>query len=110
MKLSSTSTRSDWETVLSEFVDEKGQVGHIGLSDRRIFDGYVARIEAIGPRTSPGLFPTRNSKLVYTINSYNALTFTGVLKRGAEKSSIFDRFQESFVVYERSHSNDSRRA
>ena len=79
-----------WEAVLQEFVDARGFVDYEGLAARRAgFDGYVATVEATGPRSDPDLFPSRNDKLSYYLNAYNALVFKGVLARGPEEESVW---------------------
>ena len=80
----------EWEQVLSEYVDEQGLVDYVGLSrNRTTFESYILKIEEIGPRSYPELFPTKNDKLAFYINAYNALTFRGVLSRGPEEVSVW---------------------
>lgn len=79
-----------WTEVLQRFVDDQGLVDYRGLAkDRATFDRYVALVEKHGPKTDPGMFPTRNDELAYYLNAYNAEVFKGVLARGPEDDSVW---------------------
>jgi hypothetical protein len=81
---------AEWTTVLERFVDEKGRVDYEALSrDRGGLDAWLARLARQGPKATPSLFPTRNDRLAYYVNAYNALVFQGVLSRGPEKESVW---------------------
>ncbi len=79
-----------WTEVLEKYVDDQGLVDYRGLSgDRAGLDLYVEAIGRHSPENSPGLFPTREERLAYYINAYNALVFHGVLDRGPEEDSVW---------------------
>lgn len=83
-------SHADWTAMLSKFVDGRGRVSYEALArDRAVLDRYVAAIEKVGPKTAPALFPTRNDKLAYYLNAYNAQVFQGVLARGPEKKTVW---------------------
>jgi hypothetical protein len=83
-------SHADWTAVLQRFVDARGMVDYRGLArDRAVFDRYVARLERVGPKTSPELFPDRAHQLAYYLNAYNAMVFKGVLLRGPEEESVW---------------------
>lgn len=81
---------SEWTAVLERFVDRDGRVDYASLSrDRAGLDSWLARLAREGPRSTPSLFPTRNDRLAYYLDAYNALVFEGVLSRGPEKESVW---------------------
>jgi hypothetical protein len=73
-------SHADWGTVLGKFVDARGYVNYAALAkDRAELDRYVAALEATSPRNAADRFPTRNDKLAFYLNAYNATVFKGVL-------------------------------
>lgn len=83
-------SHAEWTAVLERFVDEKGRVDYEALSrDRAGLDAWLARLARQGPKSTASLFPTRNDRLAYYVNAYNALVFQGVLSRGPEKESVW---------------------
>jgi Protein of unknown function, DUF547 len=83
-------SHGDWTAVLSEFVDDRGLVDYQGLAeDRAVFDRYLRAIESTGPKSHPQLFPTREHRLAYYLNAYNAQVVGGVLARGPERVSVW---------------------
>jgi hypothetical protein len=83
-------SHDDWNRVVGRFVDARGQVDYQALArDRADLDRYLARIEARSPRTHPALFPSRDDRLAYWLNAYNAQVFQGVLARGPERDSVW---------------------
>ena len=83
-------SHDDWTTVLQEFVDDRGLVDYQELArQREIFDRYIAAVESSGPRSRPEAFPTRDHRLAFYINAYNAQIFNGVLDRGPEEISVW---------------------
>jgi hypothetical protein len=70
-------TNHDWEAtwtkVLGRHVDDVGRIDFAGLAaDRSDLDRVVAFAAAVDPRSAPDRFPTRDSRLAYYINIYNA--------------------------------------
>lgn len=83
-------SHEDWGKVLAKYVNDKGRVNYEALAkDRADLDRYVAAVEKTSPKSSPATFPTRNDKLAYYLNAYNAQVFKGVLARGPEKESVW---------------------
>ncbi len=66
----------DWaplERVLETFVDDRGLVRYSALKLHRAdLDRAIAEIERLSPLNAPELFPTRQARLAYWINAYNA--------------------------------------
>lgn len=62
-----------FERVLASYVDEHGYVDYAGLKKNPIdLDTFIGQISQISPASHPALFPTREAKLAYWINAYNA--------------------------------------
>jgi len=69
-----------WGRVLAEHVDSDGAIDFVRLRERpRDLEAYVAWVAGHGPRSTPALFPTRESRLAYYINAYNALAMYQVV-------------------------------
>jgi len=63
-----------WSRVLADHVNGEGAIDFVGLRERpNDLEAYVAWVGRHGPRSTPALFPTRESRLAYYINAYNAL-------------------------------------
>jgi hypothetical protein len=63
-----------WARVLDRHVADDGRVDFIGIRENpRDLAAYVAWVATHGPRTTPALFPTRESRLAYHLNAYNEL-------------------------------------
>ncbi len=81
---------SDWNSVVSTFVDERGFVDYQALSQNRTkFDRYIASVQATTPDSNPELFATKDHELAYWINAYNAQVFLGVLDWGTDIDSVW---------------------
>jgi hypothetical protein len=82
-----TEALSHWQTVLSQYVNIRGQVDFYSLRnkprDLHIFVNYIAR-EA--PFSHPDKFPELKQKLTYYINAYNALAMYAVIESGIPES------------------------
>lgn len=76
-----------WAEVLRVFVNDQGEVDFHGLAneptDLKAFVDYIARVS---PDSAPAQFPTRESRLAYHINAYNALAMLNVIDSGVPKS------------------------
>ena len=73
---------ADWTTVTTQYVDGEGKVDYARLkAERGPLDRFVATLAAVGPKTRPDLFPTKNDQLAYYINAYNAFTMFNVIER-----------------------------
>ena len=75
-----------WARVLSKYVDENGRIDFAGIAnDRADLDAYVAWIGRVSPANTPAAFPTREAKLAYYLNAYNALALYNVIESGMPK-------------------------
>ncbi len=91
-----------WAVILKQAVDAQGRIDFAGLAQNPSrLSAYVAYIGRTAPHNRPDLFPDRNSRLTYYLNSYNALAMYGVGKLGVEDGfeSLLDRAQ--FFKYTR---------
>jgi len=80
----------DWNVVLEKYVDDNGLVDYLGLAaDRQALDRFVRQIETTGPKSDPDVFPTREDRLAYYINAYNAHVFSGVLDLGPDAKTVW---------------------
>ena len=72
-----------WARVLARFVSERGEVDFRALSrDRGDLDTFVEYVARTSPRSAPDSFPSREAKLAYYINAYNALAMFNVIDSG----------------------------
>ncbi len=69
------------ENVKDGLVDYRHLAAH-----RDSLDGYAALIAAVGPTSTPGLFPTRDDRTSYYINTYNAGILLAVLHAGVPET------------------------
>lgn len=71
-----------FDEVVKTYVNDKGRVDYKGLSgNRKNLDLFVAYVGKYGPETAPDLFPTKQDKMAYYINGYNALVLTNIINR-----------------------------
>ncbi|GDX79490.1 DUF547 domain-containing protein [Deltaproteobacteria bacterium] len=76
-----------FNAVVARYVDSKGLVDYKGIiADPSGLDGYLAAVGADSPTSNPALFPTKNDKLAYYINAYNAMAIKGVATRPGIKT------------------------
>ncbi|WP_254215900.1 MULTISPECIES: DUF547 domain-containing protein [Burkholderia] len=72
-----------WAHVLRKYVNDRGQVNFCGLSeDAGDLNTYVGYIGSVSPRNTPAEFVSRDERLAYYINSYNALSMLNVIMSG----------------------------
>jgi len=72
-----------WDNVLSRFVDERGRINFAGIAKSPSeLEAYVANLATVSPASAPQSFPTRETKLAYYINAYNALAMYNVVRSG----------------------------
>lgn len=75
-----------WEATLNKYVSNAGYVDFSGLSQNTAqLDRYISWVAWTGPNSAPAAFDTREKKLVYHINAYNALAMRQVVKKGIPK-------------------------
>jgi len=90
-----------WNTLLETHVNDKGQVDYTALmADRKSLDEFVAIIGEVGPNTRPKLFDTRDKKLAFYINAYNALTMFNVINRLPAMKTVVDDDKDFFYFTE----------
>lgn len=76
-----------WARVLDAHVDDRGRIDFGGIARAPSdLDAYVARVGAVSPESSPGSFPTPESRLAYYLNSYNALAMYNAIQAGIPES------------------------
>lgn len=72
---------SPWDKILKKYVDTNGMVSYRKLraskSDRNALHSYLATLSTVNPK----LKATRNAKLAFWINAYNAVTVEGILQK-----------------------------
>lgn len=67
---------SAWNALVKRYVDERGNVDYAGLrDDEQALDAYLNSLAAAAPAEGW----TRNERLAYWINAYNAYTFKLIL-------------------------------
>jgi Protein of unknown function, DUF547 len=76
-----------WTHVLGRHVDDRGRIDFSGLqAGRSDLDRVVAFIAAVDPESAPERFASRQSRLAYYVNAYNALAMHGVLEAGVPQN------------------------
>jgi len=75
-----------YERVLQEHVTGNGRVRYGALRARiEPLSRFAGQMEAVSPHSHPRLFPSRESKLAYWINAYNALVLWAFAREYPEK-------------------------
>jgi hypothetical protein len=76
-----TFSHADLDRVLGRFVDEHGRVDYPGLAaDPGDLDRYHGLLAAYSPDSHAALFPTRQARLAYWVNAYNAAVLQIVVR------------------------------
>jgi hypothetical protein len=89
------SPEAAWADVLSKFVDERGRIDFAGVAGQpRELETFVAWISTTSPAKDPAAFATKEARLAYYLNAYNALAMYNVIRSGipAELGSIKVKF------------------
>jgi hypothetical protein len=72
---------NDWNEILTKYVDENGLIDYQGLhasaQDRNKLRGYIGQLST----ASLGAQASREGKLAFWINAYNAVTVEGILQK-----------------------------
>jgi thiol-disulfide isomerase/thioredoxin len=75
----------DFETLLTRYVSDKGDVDYESWqkseTDVSALDGYLGRLTAAPPTRRPELYAADHDKLSYWLNLYNALVLREVVRR-----------------------------
>ncbi len=73
-------SHSRWDAMLKKYVDENGYVNykawHTSSRDRQVLSAYLNSLS----RANPNRSSSRNAKLAFWINAYNAVTVHGILR------------------------------
>jgi len=81
VKEEALSPQNAWANHLARFVDEEGRMDFRGMAKSPSdLETYLAWAATVSPESAPQSFPTRESKLAYCINTYNAVAMYDVLK------------------------------
>lgn len=69
-----------WARVLTKFVNARGEVDFHALAhDRTDLDKFLDYVAQVSPRLAPELFSSKEAKLAYYLNAYNALAMINVI-------------------------------
>ena len=71
--------------VLASAVREDGRVDYRKLRGNADLEAFTRQIAAVSPDSHPALFPSREAKLAYWINAYNALVLRAFAAEYPEK-------------------------
>lgn len=72
-----------WARVLSTHVDAEGRIDFEAMkTDSRDLDTFVAYVAQTDPQSAPASFPSRDERVAFYLNSYNALAMYNVLHAG----------------------------
>ncbi len=73
-------SHEEFDAVLKAVVDARGLVDYEALRrDPALLDRYLGALSVTSPETAPALFPTREHRLAYWINAYNACVMKQVV-------------------------------
>ena len=76
-----------WEEVLNKYVDDSGRIDFYGVAKNpEALHRYVRYVASTSPKLHPEEFPTREAKLAFYLNSYNALAMYNVIQGGIPES------------------------
>ena len=72
---------TEFDRILKTYVDDKGFVDYQGILDKEknVIDNIAKQIAKISPKNKPELYPTRDEKLVYWMNTYNLLIIKKII-------------------------------
>jgi hypothetical protein len=77
-----------WARVLDVHVNDQGRINFPALrADHKDLDTYVAWVAVVSPAKKPELFPRKEDRIAFYINSYNALAMYNHVKTGTLPSS-----------------------
>ena len=87
-------TEAAWARVLARHVDERGRIDFAGIAAApEDLDSYVSYVGSVSPISRPDAFPTREAKLAYYLNAYNALAMYGIVQSGIPESLAKMKFR-----------------
>jgi hypothetical protein len=83
-----------WARVLAKQVDDRGRIDFAGIAAApEDLDAYVPYVGSVSPISRPDAFPTREAKLAYYLNAYNALAMSGIVQAGIPESLAKIKFR-----------------
>lgn len=91
------------QQTLSRHVTATGGVRYAALKgDLAPLQTYVEQMESVSPETHPALYPTREAKLAYWLNAYNALVlYATATDYPKEKRRLENTITRAFFFYRR---------
>lgn len=76
-----------WARVLARGVDDHGRIDFAGIAAApEDLDSYASYVGSVSPISRPDAFPTRETRLAYYLNAYNALAMYGIVQAGIPES------------------------
>ncbi len=79
-----------WARVLERHVNDVGQIDFAAIrTEPEDLETYVAWAAKNGPRSTPEAFPTREAKLAYYLNTYNATCMYNALVNTRRPRQVF---------------------
>ncbi|MCA9550022.1 MAG: DUF547 domain-containing protein [Myxococcales bacterium] len=80
-------SHAHFAAVLARFVDDEGRVDYEELrAQRGDLEAYLAQLAKASPEATPSRFETRDAKLAYYLNAYNAFMLYQITERPGLKS------------------------
>ena len=71
---------SFYATTLQSYVDDRGMVDYRKLKSAGVeLRAFIQELAKMSPENHPEIFPTRETRLAYWINAYNAFVLKGVM-------------------------------
>jgi hypothetical protein len=83
-----------WTQVLAKHVDDRGRIDFAGVAAApEDLESYLSYVGSVSPISRPDAFPTREEKLAYYLNAYNALAMYGIVQSGIPESLAKMKFR-----------------
>jgi hypothetical protein len=76
---------AQYEGVLTKYVQNDGRVDYAGIRAASALEDFTRQLAAVSPDSHAALFPSREAKLAYWINAYNALVLRSFAEEYPEK-------------------------
>jgi hypothetical protein len=94
----------EYGAALTKFVREDGRVDYAGIKAAGALDGFVKQLSSVSPDSHPALFPSREARLAYWINAYNALVLHAFSQEYPERRDrLKGMFGRGLFFYGRKH-------
>ena len=93
-----------FDSVLQKYVPPDGKVRYQALKDDSgDLDRFVAEVAAVSPDSNPALFPTREARLAYWINAYNALVLKSFSAEYPKSGTLGSLIGRAYFFYHVKH-------